>query len=231
MGELLALRWADVDFTAETIRVEGSVDHRSGVGTPKSGHGRAVPMAPEVATALAKVGQREHFTGPEDFVFPNATGGYQDNSALRRRYKDAQERAKLEPLRFHDLRHTFGTIAISQPTVSTRQVQEWLGHADSRTTVRYTHYTSRAGEAKLLAEAFKVEQPEIESEPAHEAGWTYAAPTSGRLLWNHQGVWFQLSWLTGKPVARQNPAPVDEKGRLCSKFLTERFPHPLSTSR
>jgi integrase len=163
MGELLALRWSDIDFTAETIRVEGSVDHRSGVGTPKSGHGRAVPMASEVATALARLGQREHFTDPDDFVFPNATGGYQDNSALRRRFKDAQTRAELEPLRFHDLRHTFGTIAISQPTVSTRQVQEWLGHADSRTTARYTHYASRAGEAKLLADAFKVEQPEVET--------------------------------------------------------------------
>jgi integrase len=170
MGELLALKWQDVDFTAETIRVEGSVDHRSGLGTPKSGHGRAVPMAPEVATALAKLGQRERFTDPDDFVFPNATGGYQDNSALRRRYKDAQTRASLAPLRFHDLRHVFGTIAISQPTISSRQVQEWLGHADSRTTARYTHYASRAGEAKLLADAFKVEQPEMEPEPAQEAG-------------------------------------------------------------
>jgi len=164
MGELLALKWQDVGFTAETIRVEGSVDHRAGLGTPKSGHGRAVPMAPEVATALAKLGQREHFTGADDFVFPSATGGYQDNSALRRRFKDAQTRAKLDPLRFHDLRHTFGTIAIAQPTVSTRQVQEWLGHADSRTTARYTHYASRAGEAKLLADAFKVEEPELETE-------------------------------------------------------------------
>ncbi len=39
-------------------------------------------------------------------------------------------------------------------------MQEWLGHADSRTTARYTHYKSRADEARLLGEAFKLEEPE-----------------------------------------------------------------------
>jgi integrase len=178
MGELLALRWRDVDFAAETIRVFGSVDHRSGVGTPKSGHGRSVPMVADVASALARLGQRPRFTGADDFVFPNDTGGYLDNSALRRRYRGAQRRTHakqcpfrlsaqggcncsdgLRPLRFHDLRHTFGSLAISH--ASTRDVQEWLGHADSRTTARYTHYRSRADEAKRLATAFKVAQPEV----------------------------------------------------------------------
>jgi integrase len=197
MGEVLALRWRDVDFEAEAIRVFGSVDHRAGVGVPKSGKGRTVPMVPDVATVLARLGQRERFTGPEDFVFANATGGYLDNSALRRRYKAAQVRTHAEscpvrkvvadddplsdrscncesglrPLRFHDLRHTFGSLAISKG--STRQVQEWLGHADSRTTSRYLHYKPRSDEAALLADAFKVEEPNVatsEKEVEHDRG-------------------------------------------------------------
>ena len=56
-GELLGLRWRDVDFDASTIRVRAS--YAAGkLTTPKSGKVRAVPMAPDVATALARIGQR-----------------------------------------------------------------------------------------------------------------------------------------------------------------------------
>jgi integrase len=166
LGELLALRVKDVDFTAESIRVMGSVDLREGIGTPKSGRGRTVPMVAEVATALAKLLQREHFTGPDDSVFVGATGRYLDGSALRRRYRDAQTAAKLRPIRFHDLRHTFGSLAVRQ--VGAFDVQAYMGHADGRTTARYTHYRSRSDEAKRLAEAFTIEQPEAAAEATEE---------------------------------------------------------------
>lgn len=159
MGELLALRVRDIDFDAEALRVMGSVDTREGVGSTKGGRGRTVPMVPEVATVLARQLQRDHFTGRDDFAFPNETGRYMDGSALRRRYKHAQAQAGLRPLRFHDLRHTFGSLAVTQAT-STRELQEWLGHADARTTERYTHYRARSGEARRLAAAFTVELPE-----------------------------------------------------------------------
>jgi len=53
-GELLALRWRDVDFERQSIRVERNYSHGQ-VVTPKSGHGRAVPMVPEVAQVLASI--------------------------------------------------------------------------------------------------------------------------------------------------------------------------------
>jgi integrase len=108
MGELLALCWRDVDFAGQTIRVRGSYYLRQ-LTTPKSGKVRAVPMAPDVATALARLAQREHWVGEDDLVFPGESGDYLDGSALRRRYKAALVAAGLRPLRFHDLRHTFGT--------------------------------------------------------------------------------------------------------------------------
>ena len=67
-------------------------------------------------------------------------------------YKRAREQAGLRPLRFHDLRHTFGTHAIR--TADPRELQEWMGHADFATTQIYLSYKPRAEAARRLAEAF-----------------------------------------------------------------------------
>jgi Phage integrase family len=58
-------------------------------------------------------------------------------------------------LRFHDLRHTFGTRMIVKADI--RRVQEWMGHADIQTTMRYLHYAPRHEDAALVAKAFAVE--------------------------------------------------------------------------
>jgi integrase len=155
-GELLALRWRDVDFAGSVVRVRAS--YAAGqLTTPKSGKVRSVPMAPDVAAALARLGQRANWVGDNDLVFPGEAGDYLDGSALRRRYTAALARAGLRPLRFHDLRHTFGTRMIAKADI--RRVQEWMGHADVQTTMRYLHYAPRADDAALVAQAFAVEAP------------------------------------------------------------------------
>jgi integrase len=153
MGELLALCWRDVDFGGSVIRVRASY-YLGSLTTPKSGKVRAVPMAPDVAAALAQLGQRRDWVGDDDLVFVGEAGGYLDGSVLRRRYKTALAAAGLRPLRFHDLRHTFGTRMIAKADI--RRVQEWMGHADIQTTMRYLHYAPRAEDAALVAEAFAV---------------------------------------------------------------------------
>jgi integrase len=107
-----------------------------------------------VASALAALGRRENWIGDDDVVFAGEAGGYLDASALRRRYKAALAAAGLRPLRFHDLRHTFGTRMIAKADI--RRVQEWMGHADIQTTMRYLHYAPHADDARLVAEAFAV---------------------------------------------------------------------------
>ena len=88
MGELLALRSRDVDFADATVRVRGS--YAAGhLTTPKSGKVRAVPMAPDVATELAQVGNRENWVGDDDLAFAGEGGGHLDGSALRRRYTES----------------------------------------------------------------------------------------------------------------------------------------------
>ena len=58
--------------------------------------------------------------------------------------------AGLRDLRFHDLCHTFGTRMIRKADI--RRVQEWMGHADVQTTMKYLHYAPR-GDARPVAEA------------------------------------------------------------------------------
>jgi integrase len=100
-GELLALRWRDVDFAGDVIRVRASYAEGQ-LTTPKSGKVRSVPMAPDVATALAALGQREPWTGDDDLVFAGRGGTFLDGRGLRRRYLTAIRRAGLRPLRFHE---------------------------------------------------------------------------------------------------------------------------------
>jgi integrase len=153
-GELIALRWRDVDFGGSAIRVRASFAGGA-LTTPKSGKVRSVPMAPEVAAALAKLGERQGWTDDDDLVFVGVGGSYLDGSALRRRYEVAVKAAGIRRLRFHDLRHTFGTRMIAKADI--RRVQEWMGHADVQTTMKYLHYAPRPDDAALVAEAFKVE--------------------------------------------------------------------------
>jgi integrase len=152
-GELIALRWRDVDFSRRHLRVTASYTEHA-LSTPKSGKVRSVPMAPVVAEALARLSRREGNVMEDDLVFPGVISEYLDASALYRRYKATLKRAGLRSLRFHDLRHTFGTQVIGNPRVSIVQLKEWMGHADIDTTMKYLHFAPRLGDADLIAEAF-----------------------------------------------------------------------------
>jgi integrase len=150
-GELLALRWRDVDFAAHAIRVRASYSAGE-LSTPKSGKVRSVPMAPTVACVLSALRKREQWTDADDLVFVGRFGSFLEPQKLRLRYKQAQKAAGLRALRFHDLRHTFGTTVIARADI--RRVQEWMGHSDIQTTMKYLHYMPREGDADLVAEAF-----------------------------------------------------------------------------
>jgi integrase len=166
-GELAALRWRDVDFAGQAIRVRANYSFGELV-TPKSGKVRTVPMVPDVAQALARLGQREWFTGDEDAVFAGTVGGHLDASALRRRYAAAARRAGLRPLPFHSLRHYFGSMAVNRATLV--QVQAWMGHAHIQTTARYLHAKSQADDAALLAGAFSAGGAELAPTGVRGAG-------------------------------------------------------------
>ncbi len=152
LGELLALRWRDVDFTNSAVHVRQSFTNGR-VDTPKSGQERTVPMADEVAKALARLGQRESHRAEDDLVFCGTNGGHLAGHRLRDRYKAALKKAGLRELRFHDLRHTFGSNAIR--TADSREVMEWMGHQDLATTQRYLQFKPRRDAARRISAAFQ----------------------------------------------------------------------------
>jgi integrase len=137
MGELLALRVGDIDWAGSAMVVQRAVS--AGVEKrPKSGLVRRVPLAKQGAAALERVLDRDDFISSDDFVFCNAFGRRLDASALRRRYKLARDEAGLRPLRWHDLRHTFGSLLVAGG-IDLVRVKEAMGHAQLSTTNRYLH--------------------------------------------------------------------------------------------
>jgi len=109
-------------------------------------------------------------------MFVGELGGLLDGSALRRRYDRALVRAGLRRLRFHDLRHTFGTRMIAKADIL--RVQEWMGHADIHTTRRYLHFRPQHDDANLVAEAFAVNEPTVSRTRTvvHEGGGAAGVP-------------------------------------------------------
>jgi integrase len=152
LGELLGLRWEDVDFASDAIRVRRNWT-AGREGTPKSGRARAVPITRDVAAALQRMRGRDRFTGQMDLVFCDALGRHLGYKSLSERYRESLHRAGLRRLRFHDLRHTFGTHAIR--AADPREVMEWMGHADLQTTQKYLAYKPRRDAAKRLEAAFE----------------------------------------------------------------------------
>jgi integrase len=110
-------------------------------------------MVPQVADVPARFSQLEQATGDDDLIFPGDFDTYLDGSALRRRFVAAQQRAGLRPIRFHDLCHTFGTMAVRGAELIV-ELQAWLGHPEVRTTMRYTHYRERKDAGERSAAAF-----------------------------------------------------------------------------
>lgn len=152
-GELVALRWMDCDWVARKVRVRanyvlGEFD------TPKSELGsRGVPMALEVAQALAAWQPRD--ASDKDLVFADPiTGGPMSNAAILRRYRKALKAAGLAKEHvFHDLRHTFGTRSAAAG-VPMRTLQAWMGHRDYQTTMRYADYSPSDHETEMIDKAF-----------------------------------------------------------------------------
>lgn len=154
-GELLALRWLDVDWEAKRIRVRRNYV-RGYWGTPKSRSGeRSIPLAARVAAELDVLHRRSRFRADMDLVFANpTTGDVLDHASLLRRFRKALKKAGVRRVRFHDLRHTFGTRMAASPEVSMRKIQEWMGHRDYRTTLIYADYEPGDGESGMIDRAF-----------------------------------------------------------------------------
>ena len=151
-GELLALRWRDVDFAGHALTVARALS--AGVeSSTKSGKVRRVPLPDQAAAALDRLSRRANFTAPDQLVFCSAFGRTLNGSALRRRFKRARDAAELRPLRFHDLRHTYGSL-LAAAGVDLVAIQSAMGHAALTTTSRYLHARPASEQADVFTRAF-----------------------------------------------------------------------------
>ena len=155
-GELLALRWADVDLEHATLSVRMNVQETEGryiVAETKTTYSRRnIALTRTACEAL----RAHHIRQDEergtlgafwdrslDLVFPNGFGGIMiPHNLAKRSFKRHLARAGLSTeIRFHDLRHTAATLLLSRG-VHPKVVSEMLGHADISITLRiYAHVT------------------------------------------------------------------------------------------
>ena len=162
-GELVVLRWRNVRWSERVLVVERALSATE-EGTTKSRRVRFVPLGDQALSALDRLSRRANFTSADDYVFAGVAGDRLDPSALRRRYVAARDAAGLPPRRFHDLRHTAGTLLtrVLDPVT----VRDVLGHADLKTTERYLHAIRASRLADAATRAFT---PERAGDPAEAA--------------------------------------------------------------
>jgi integrase len=170
-GELRALRWRDVDFATSNVHVRRNLPAHGEEKMPKGKRVRSVPLLDQAATELERLSRRGYLTRPDDRVFVSQAGGPLDHSDIRDGFYEALEAAGLrhlrmreEPITFHDLRHTFATIAVQIWPLS--DVQAYLGHSNIATTMRYVHHVPKT-DAAQRGSAFIAAQmcPEMFPEP------------------------------------------------------------------
>src|SRR5262249_22204867 len=131
-GELLALRWADVDFACRFITVNRNLV-RGILTTPKNHQRRRVDMSAQLTETLAAVSleqrQRALQSGAarSELVFPSADGTLLDEANVRHMFYRILKAAQLRRVRFHDLRHTYASALIQQGE-SLAYVRDQLGH-------------------------------------------------------------------------------------------------------
>jgi integrase len=157
-GELVALRWHDVDFARRKLVVRRAVSGGVEASSTKSRRAREVPLPDQAAGALDRLSQRGDFTHPDDYVFANRLGRRLDGSALRRRVERAREAVSLRPLRFHDLRHTYGSLLVAGG-IDLRLGQGGDGHSRITTTERYLHARSASELAERFTRALAADEP------------------------------------------------------------------------
>ena len=135
-GELLGLKWEDVDFEGNRLHVRRSL-WRGKFVTPKSRRSRrAIVLAPTLKAALARLPSR--FAGETVFTAPEG-GPIDPDNFSSRDWARALRRSKLQRIRFHDLRHTYASLLIAQGA-HPKYIQAQLGHASIQTTLdRYGH--------------------------------------------------------------------------------------------
>lgn len=159
-GELFALRWRDVDWGARRIACAAT--------TPAASSGRPSPSARRAAFSWPAASAPSSSSCSRTQLARGTTtwcsriprpARRSDRSKLLKRFKDQLRRADVRAVRFHALRHTFGTRMAAQG-VPMRVLREMMGHRDFKTTLICADYAPSEREAEWVEEAFRPPAPD-----------------------------------------------------------------------
>jgi len=151
-GELLGLKWSDLDWQTGRLQIQRQVQRRKGEGLvfcePKSASGRRVIIFGEKSIQRLHDYKEEQYGErfragdrweENDLIFPSPKGTPLDQSKVNKIYRECLKKASLPNIRFHDLRHTAATLMLQQG-IHPKVVQERLGHSDISLTLNtYSH--------------------------------------------------------------------------------------------
>lgn len=178
-GELLGLRWQDVDLTRRIIQVRMNVQETSGryiLAETKTAYSRrTVALTQDATDALAAHWQRQQLQRRKhgerweelSLVFPNKYGGIMiPDNITKRSFKRHLERAGLSrEVRFHDLRHTAATLLLASG-VNVKVVSEMLGHSSVSITLNiYAHVLPHMQQSAVSAMDQLLGMPAVSPEP------------------------------------------------------------------
>ena len=143
-GELLGLKWSDIDWKNGIIKVKRQIARVDGkvIEAPlktKNSY-RTVTISPQAMEVL----KQQKAKTKDEFVFPSLNGGPISPDSVNNMLKRVLARAGISKVRFHDLRHTFATVAL-QNGVDIKTVSGMLGHFSAGFTLdTYAHVTTAA---------------------------------------------------------------------------------------
>jgi integrase len=145
VGEILGLRWQDIDLDHRQLTVAHAVARIDGelhLLEPKTQSSRRSITLSQVSVAALRahrVGQTLAFLDGSGLVFPGPTGTPIDSSSVRRSFRQLLRRNHLPAIRVHDLRHSWASIQLAMGTPA-KVVSEQLGHASISVTLdTYSH--------------------------------------------------------------------------------------------
>lgn len=138
-GELLGLRWGDVDWESCQVTIQRTFNHGHLFSPKTQTSKRKIDLGPSVMRELKKW----RLACPKtdiDLIFPNEAGNHINNkNMLRRHFRPALKAAGCPAIRFHDLRHTYASLLISHAE-NIKYIQNQLGHASPTITLNvYAH--------------------------------------------------------------------------------------------
>ena len=218
-GELLALRWDDLDFATGTLRIDKQICPVGGkliVSEPKTkAANRTIILPPAMLEVLAEY-KKGIFS---DLMFPSRVKPEQpiDPGYVRKRLQVILKRAGCKSVRFHDLRHTFATMSLENG-MDVKTLSTIIGHVSSATTLNtYTHVTDEMRQKAAvnidqgIAKAEVQRESEQKTEKPHaQEPFTPVLPARrrpGTLYFKHikENLWegrYSPVWPDGKKHSR-----------------------------